>query len=85
MLAQGTLVGGFRVREPLGAGAMGTVYLADTVESDAPVAVKIIATGPSNDRRFRERFERRFPVEDLAQIGALDILHREIEMAVGLT
>lgn len=58
MLAQGTLVGGFRVRELLGAGAMGTVYLADTVESGAPVAIKIIATGPSNDRRFRERFER---------------------------
>jgi serine/threonine-protein kinase len=37
---------------------MGTVYLAETVESGDPVAVKIIAAGPSHDTRFRERFER---------------------------
>lgn len=57
-ITQGTLVGGFRIRELLGAGSTGTVYLADTVESGAPVAIKLIATGPSHDRRFRERFER---------------------------
>jgi serine/threonine-protein kinase len=57
-ITQGTLVGGFRIRELLGAGAMGTVYLAETVESGHPVAVKIIAAGPSHDTRFRERFER---------------------------
>ena len=55
---QGTLVGGFRISEPLGAGAMGEVYLAETVESGDSVAVKIIAAGPSRDTRFRERFER---------------------------
>jgi serine/threonine-protein kinase len=57
-VTQGTLVGGFRIRERLGAGAMGTVYLAETAESDDPVAVKIIAAGPSHDTRFRERFDR---------------------------
>jgi protein kinase-like protein len=57
-ITQGTLVGGFRIREPLGAGAMGTVYLAEAVESGETVAVKVIAAGPSHDARFRERFER---------------------------
>ena len=57
-VTQGTLVGGFRIREPLGAGAMGEVYLAETVESGDSVAMKIIAAGPSHDTRFRERFER---------------------------
>jgi hypothetical protein len=57
-LTEGTLVGGFRIREPLGTGAMGTVYLAEAVESGDLVAVKIVAAGPSHDVRFRERFER---------------------------
>jgi hypothetical protein len=57
-MARGTVVGGFRIRELLGAGAMGTVYLAESVESGDPIAVKIIAAGPSQDTRFRERFER---------------------------
>ena len=57
-VTQGTLIGGFRVGELLGAGAMGTVYLAETVDSGDPVALKIIAAGPSHDTRFRERFER---------------------------
>jgi serine/threonine-protein kinase len=56
-VTQGTLVGGFRIHELLGAGAMGTVYLAETVASD-PVAIKVIAAGPSHDTRFRERFKR---------------------------
>jgi serine/threonine-protein kinase len=57
-ISQGTLVGGFRVREPLGAGAMGEVYLAEVIGSGGYVALKIIAAGPSHDARFRERFER---------------------------
>ena len=57
-VTQGTQVGGFRVREPLGAGAMGEVYLAEVLGSGDYVAVKIIAAGPSHDARFRERFER---------------------------
>jgi protein kinase-like protein len=57
-IKQGTLVGGFRICELLGAGAMGTVYLAETAESGDPVAVKIVGAGPSHDMRFRERFER---------------------------
>jgi hypothetical protein len=57
-VTEGTFVGGFRIREPLGTGAMGTVYLAEAAESGDLVAVKIIAAGPSQDRRFRERFER---------------------------
>jgi serine/threonine-protein kinase len=57
-ITQGTLVGGFRIRELLGAGAMGSVYLAETVESGDLVAVKVIAAGPSHDTRFRERFKR---------------------------
>jgi predicted Ser/Thr protein kinase len=57
-ITHGTLVGGFRIREPLGAGAMGEVYLAETVGSGEYVAVKVVAAGPSHDARFRERFER---------------------------
>jgi hypothetical protein len=57
-ITHGTVVGGFRIRELLGAGAMGTVYVAQSVESGEPVALKIIAAGPSHDTRFRERFER---------------------------
>ena len=57
-VTEGTLIGGFRIREPLGEGAMGEVYLAETVESGDYVALKIIAAGPSHDARFRERFER---------------------------
>jgi predicted Ser/Thr protein kinase len=57
-ITEGTLVGGFRVRELLGTGAMGTVYLAESVESGDLVALKVIAAGPSHDTRFRERFER---------------------------
>ena len=57
-ITQGTVIGGFRIRELLGAGAMGTVYLAETIESGEPAAVKVIAAGPSHDARFRERFER---------------------------
>jgi serine/threonine-protein kinase len=55
---QGTVVGGYRIKEVLGAGAMGTVYLAEDVESGAPVALKILGEGLSRDARFRERFER---------------------------
>ncbi|HEU5214680.1 MAG TPA: serine/threonine-protein kinase [Gaiellaceae bacterium] len=57
-LAQGTVVDGLRVRELLGAGAMGTVYLAEAVMSGDIVALKLIGAGPSQDTRFRERFER---------------------------
>src|SRR5579862_5169773 len=37
---------------------MGTVYLAQSVESGERVALKVIAAGPSQDARFRDRFER---------------------------
>jgi Protein kinase domain len=57
-VTEGTIIGGFRIRELVGEGAMGTVYIAESVESGDTVAVKVIAAGPSHDRRFRERFER---------------------------
>lgn len=54
----GTVVGGFRIRETIGAGAMGTVYLAEATSTAELVALKILTPGLSGDERFRARFER---------------------------
>lgn len=46
---------GFRVLQRIGAGAMGTVYLAQDTELDRPVAIKVL-TEPYPDAVSKERF-----------------------------
>ena len=55
--ATGTIVGGFRVGEPIGRGAMGEVYLAEDGEGRR-VALKLLSPDLAHDERFRRRFLR---------------------------
>jgi len=57
-VATGTLVGGFRVVSLIGEGAMGRVYLAEDVQSQRRVALKLLVPGLARDERFRRRFLR---------------------------
>jgi class 3 adenylate cyclase/ABC-type transport system substrate-binding protein/streptogramin lyase len=54
----GTSLAGYRVERLLGRGAMGGVYLARDEHLDRLVAVKLVASGLSDDERFRSRFLR---------------------------
>lgn len=54
----GDLVGGHRIERPLGAGAMGTVWLAEHVTLGRRVALKILAHGLADDPSFQDRFMR---------------------------
>ncbi len=58
MLAPGTLVGGYRIEELLGRGAMGEVYRAVQLALDRPVAVKRIAAHLLDQPGAVARFER---------------------------
>src|SRR5438067_9134942 len=56
-LASGTLLGRYKVREKLGAGGMGEVYLAqDTGELERAVAVKLLSAEVASDPRRMQRF-----------------------------
>jgi serine/threonine protein kinase len=48
----------FRLHEPLGVGAVGTVYRADSDDVDGPVAVKILHPGIAHDAGMVDRFQR---------------------------
>jgi hypothetical protein len=51
-------LGGYRMLEPLGAGATGWVYRAVEEASGAPAAVKVLHPHLAGQPGFRERFER---------------------------
>jgi serine/threonine protein kinase len=55
---RGDLIGGHRIERPIGAGAMGTVWLAEHVTLGRRVALKILAHGLADDPSFQERFMR---------------------------
>jgi eukaryotic-like serine/threonine-protein kinase len=56
-LAPGTMLGGYRIEAPLGAGAVGVVYRA-TAPDGTPVALKVLRPELSADERFIARFSR---------------------------
>lgn len=57
-LSPGTVVGGYRIQRLLGAGGMGSVYLAKHPSLPRMDALKILSAELSNDHEFRTRFER---------------------------
>jgi hypothetical protein len=58
LLAQDTIVAGYRVDGVLGTGGMGTVYRATQLSLNRVVALKLLAQELSDDAGFRARFER---------------------------
>ncbi|MFQ6393061.1 serine/threonine-protein kinase [Nocardia sp. KC 131] len=57
-LRPGAIVGGYRVLHVLGAGGMGTVYLAQNPILPRRDALKVLSADLSTDDEFRARFER---------------------------
>ncbi|KAA0021484.1 serine/threonine-protein kinase [Antrihabitans cavernicola] len=57
-LRPGSMVGGYRIQRVLGAGGMGTVYLAQHPVLPRTDALKILSGDLSSDDEFRARFER---------------------------
>lgn len=53
-----SVIAGFRVQSLIGAGAMGSVYLAEDTRTGEPVALKVMTPGLAEDERFRQRFLR---------------------------
>jgi serine/threonine-protein kinase len=58
-LLPGHVLGGrYRIERPIGSGAMGTVYAASQVDSDRPVALKVISEEHTSDPTMVARFQR---------------------------
>jgi serine/threonine-protein kinase len=54
----GTRLGNYVLREVIGRGGMGVVYLAADLRLERRVALKLVAPELAADARFRERFLR---------------------------
>lgn len=52
------VIAGFRVESRIGAGSMGSVYLAEDTRTGQRVALKVMSEGLVEDERFRQRFVR---------------------------
>ncbi|MBV9803327.1 MAG: serine/threonine protein kinase [Solirubrobacterales bacterium] len=63
MLAEGTIVSGYRVDGMLGEGGMGAVYQATQLSLNRVVALKLLAANLGDDPGFRARFEREGQVQ----------------------
>jgi eukaryotic-like serine/threonine-protein kinase len=57
-LSAGTIMAGYRIESPLGAGAMGQVYRALQLSMNREVAFKVLAPKLARNRKFRDRFLR---------------------------
>lgn len=57
-LANGPLLGPYRIQNPLGKGGMGEVYRAEDTRLGRAVAIKVLSASLSQDGQFRERFAR---------------------------
>ncbi len=55
-LPAGTMVNGYRVERELGRGAMSVVYLAQQLDLQRPVALKVLAAELAADKEFVRRF-----------------------------
>ncbi|WP_227984260.1 serine/threonine-protein kinase [Nocardia spumae] len=58
VMSPGTIIGGYRVVRVLGAGGMGTVYLAKHPSLPRMDAIKVLSGELSSNAEFRGRFER---------------------------
>jgi serine/threonine protein kinase len=58
ILADGTMLAGYRVSDVIGMGGMSIVYRAEQVSLGREVALKVLSPDLSDDRAFRERFRR---------------------------
>ena len=58
MLSVGSVFAGYRIERVLGAGGMGTVYLARNPDLPRSEALKVLAAELSRDPDFRARFVR---------------------------
>jgi len=57
-LANGTLLGPYRISDVLGKGGMGEVYRAEDTRLGRAVAIKVLCASLSQNGEFRERFAR---------------------------
>ncbi len=57
-ISTGAVLAGFRLKSLIGQGAMGAVYLAESREGGADVALKLLMPELTEDDRFRHRFMR---------------------------
>ena len=57
-LAEGEIIGGYKIERRLGGGGMGVVYLAERPRLGSKVALKILRGDLASDERFRDRFVR---------------------------
>ncbi|MEU0504912.1 serine/threonine-protein kinase [Nocardia sp. NPDC005998] len=57
-LSPGTIIGGYRIEKQIGAGGMGTVYLARHPSLPRKDAIKVLGAQHTSDHEFRTRFER---------------------------
>ena len=79
-----TLEGQYRVRDVLGAGGMGVVFLADDLSLGRPVAIKVLPTELSVDKNVVARFRREAKTAaSLDHPGIIPVL--SVESKQGLT
>jgi serine/threonine protein kinase len=70
-MESGTRLGPYEILEPLGAGGMGEVYLAEDTRLSRRVAIKVLPEDVASDRDRLERFEREARL--LAQLNHANI------------
>jgi serine/threonine protein kinase/Tol biopolymer transport system component len=79
----GRTLGHYEIIEPLGAGGMGEVYLAEDTTLDRQVALKVLPSDLASDPERRQRFER-----EAKAIAALDhpniVVVHSVEEAEGI-